>query len=52
MQLSANKTARYLIQNEYHQVELEHELLIIASTVSEERIHLMFGTVRFELNVA
>ncbi|MDE1339999.1 DNA helicase IV [Vibrio aestuarianus] len=38
MQLSANKTARYLIQNEYHQVELEHELLIIASTVSEERI--------------
>ncbi|CAH8238077.1 DNA helicase IV [Vibrio aestuarianus] len=38
MQLSANKTARYLIQNEYYQVELEHELLIIASTVSEERI--------------
>ncbi|MDE1264989.1 DNA helicase IV [Vibrio aestuarianus] len=38
MQLSANKTAQYLIQNEYHQVELEHELLIIASTVSEERI--------------
>ncbi|MBD1566397.1 DNA helicase IV [Vibrio sp. SA48] len=38
MQLSANKTAQYLIQNEYHQVELEHELLIIASKVSEERI--------------
>lgn len=38
MQLSANKTAQYLIQNEYHQVELEHELLIIASAVSEEHI--------------
>ncbi|USD43947.1 DNA helicase IV [Vibrio sp. SCSIO 43135] len=38
MQLSANKTAQYLIQNEYHQVNLEPALLILSSGISEEHI--------------
>ncbi|MHC6529056.1 DNA helicase IV [Vibrio proteolyticus] len=38
MQLSANKTAKYLIQNEYHQVELDSELIVLSSAMSEERI--------------
>ncbi len=38
MQLSANKTAKFLIQNEYHQVALEHDVLVISSERYEERI--------------
>lgn len=38
MQLSANKPAQFLIQDEYNQVELDQQRLIISSAVSEERI--------------
>lgn len=38
MQLSANKTAKFLIQNEYHQVALEQDVLVISSDRYEERI--------------
>jgi len=38
MQLIANKTAQFLIQNEYHQVSLETDFLILNSDRSEERI--------------
>lgn len=47
MQLSANKTAKYLIQNEYHHVELNNERIILSSGVSEEHIpfHVWNGKV-------
>ncbi|MBW3695694.1 DNA helicase IV [Vibrio sp. T187] len=38
MQLSANKTAQFFIQNEYHQVELDDQKLLLSSIGSEERI--------------
>ena len=38
MQLSANKTAKFFIQNEYHQVKLDHDVLVISSDRYEERI--------------
>ncbi|MGV2837662.1 DNA helicase IV [Vibrio cyclitrophicus] len=38
MQLSANKTAQFFIQNEYHQVELDGPRLLLSSMGSEERI--------------
>ncbi|MCG9677129.1 DNA helicase IV [Vibrio sp. Isolate24] len=38
MQLIANKTAQYLIQNEYHQVSLEPDFLVLSSKACEERI--------------
>lgn len=38
MQLSANKTAQFFIQNEYHQVELDGPRLLLSSVGSEERI--------------
>ncbi|MEZ9565308.1 DNA helicase IV [Vibrio artabrorum] len=38
MQLSANKTAQFFIQNEYHQVELDGPRLRLSSVGSEERI--------------
>lgn len=38
MQLTANKTAQFLIQNEYHQVQLESDYLVLSSDTSEERI--------------
>ncbi|WP_434763267.1 DNA helicase IV [Vibrio fortis] len=38
MQLSANKTAQFFIQNEYHQVELDGSRLLLSSVGSEERI--------------
>ncbi|ELM6623130.1 DNA helicase IV [Vibrio fluvialis] len=38
MQLSAKKTAQFFISNEYHQVELEDELVVLSSHLSEERI--------------
>lgn len=38
MQLSANKTAQFFIQNEYHQVELDEHKLLLSSIGSEERI--------------
>ncbi|MEF1172028.1 DNA helicase IV [Vibrio sinaloensis] len=38
MQLIANKTAQFLVQNEYHRVTLESDYLVLASERSEERI--------------
>jgi len=38
MQLNANKTAQFFIANEYYQVALEHEWLVLTSLSSEERI--------------
>ena len=38
MQLSANKTAQFFIQNEYHQVVLDGSHLLLSSVGSEERI--------------
>lgn len=38
MQLSAKKSAQFFISNEYHQVKLEEERLVISSHLSEERI--------------
>lgn len=38
MQLSANKTAQFFIQNEYYQVELDDNRLLLSSSGSEERI--------------
>ncbi len=38
MQLKANKTAKYFINDEYCQVELENEKLVISSAFVEERI--------------
>ncbi len=38
IQLRANKTAQFFIQNEYHQVELNGQRLLLSSIGSEERI--------------
>ncbi|MGF1756081.1 DNA helicase IV [Vibrio makurazakiensis] len=38
MQLCADKTAQFFIQNEYHQVELDEQKLLLSSIGSEERI--------------
>ncbi|MCK6263879.1 DNA helicase IV [Vibrio sp. ZSDE26] len=38
MQLTANKTAQYFVQTEYHHVELQSALLILSSQSSEEHI--------------
>ncbi|ADT88580.1 DNA helicase IV [Vibrio furnissii] len=38
MQLSAKKTAQFFISNEYHQVGLEDEWVVLSSHLSEERI--------------
>lgn len=38
MQLTANKTAKYFINDEYCQVELANEKLIVSSSLVEERI--------------
>ncbi|WP_227636641.1 hypothetical protein, partial [Klebsiella pneumoniae] len=38
MQLNANKTAQFFIANEYYQVQLEKEWLVLTSLSSEERI--------------
>ncbi|WP_260261895.1 DNA helicase IV [Vibrio intestinalis] len=38
MQLNANKTAKFFIQNEYHQVSLEEHHVVLSSEMSEERI--------------
>ncbi len=38
MQLSANKTAKFFIQNEYHQIEIASDSLILSSDTSEEHI--------------
>ncbi|MEZ9231637.1 DNA helicase IV [Vibrio amylolyticus] len=47
MQLCANKTAQYLIQTEYHQIELQPALLVLSSQSSEEHIpfHVWNGEV-------
>lgn len=49
MQLSANKTAKFLIQNEYHQVALDHDVLVISSERYEERIPFNVWNGRIEL---
>lgn len=48
MQLSANKTAQFFISNEYHQIELEKDILILSSQQTEERIpfHIWNGCVK------
>ncbi|WP_295891277.1 DNA helicase IV [uncultured Vibrio sp.] len=48
MQLSANKTAQYLMQTEYHQVELQPALLVLSSQSVEEHIpfHVWSGEVK------
>ena len=48
MQLSANKTAQFFISNEYHQIELDKEILILSSRQTEERIpfHIWNGCVK------
>ncbi|MBF9002995.1 DNA helicase IV [Vibrio nitrifigilis] len=48
MQLSANKTAQFFISDEYHQVSLEKELIVLSSHQTEERIpyHIWNGCVR------
>lgn len=38
MQLTANKTAQFLVQNEYHQVSLDSDFIILSSDRSEEHI--------------
>ncbi|NNN45030.1 MULTISPECIES: DNA helicase IV [unclassified Vibrio] len=38
MQLGASKTAQFFIANEYHQISLENERLVLTSLQSEERI--------------
>ncbi|WP_367989922.1 DNA helicase IV [Vibrio sp. NTOU-M3] len=38
MQLSATKTAQFLIQNEYYNVKLESDYIVLSSDFSEERI--------------
>ncbi|MGC9458350.1 DNA helicase IV, partial [Vibrio genomosp. F10 str. 9ZD137] len=47
MQLAASRTAQYLIQTEYHQVELQSTLLILSSQLEEEHIpfHVWNGEV-------
>ncbi|OLQ84856.1 DNA helicase IV [Vibrio ponticus] len=38
MQLIANKTAKFFIQNEYHHVSIDNDYLVLCSDTSEERI--------------
>lgn len=50
MQLSAKKTAKFLISNEYHQVALEDERVVLSSHLSEERIpfHVWNGQIKIK----
>jgi DNA helicase-4 len=50
MQLHANKTAKYFINDEYCQVALEGEKLIVSSTLVEERIpySVWDGTIKIQ----
>ncbi|MFA0413425.1 DNA helicase IV [Vibrio renipiscarius] len=38
MQLTANKTAKFFVQNEYHHVNIDGEYLVLSSEIWEERI--------------
>lgn len=53
MQLNANKTAQFFIANEYYQVQLEKEWLVLTSLSSEERIpfHVWNGEVQIRRGV-
>ena len=51
MQLSANKTAQFFIQNEYHQVELDGSRLLLSSVGSEERIPFTIWSGKIALGI-
>lgn len=49
MQLIANKTAKFFIQNEYHNVSLDSDYLVLCSDNREERIPFNIWNGRVEL---
>ncbi|EGU47788.1 DNA helicase IV [Vibrio ichthyoenteri ATCC 700023] len=49
MQLTANKTAKFFIQNEYHHVSLDNDFIVLSSENSEERIPFNVWSGRVEL---
>ena len=49
MQLIANKTAKFFIQNEYHNVTVDHDYLVLCSDNREERIPFNIWNGRIEL---
>ena len=49
MQLTATKTAQYLIQNEYNRVSLESDVIILSSKWFEE--HIPFSVWNGEVNL-
>ncbi|WP_162064090.1 DNA helicase IV [Vibrio taketomensis] len=49
MQLSANKTAKFFIQNEYHTIALDEHYLVLSSDQSEERIPFNIWNGRIDL---
>jgi len=49
MQLIANKTAKFFIQNEYHTVTVDHDYLVLCSDNREERIPFNIWNGRIEL---
>lgn len=49
MQLTANKTAKFFIQNEYHQVSLDDDFIVLRSERCEERIPFNIWSGRVEL---
>ena len=49
MQLTANKTAKFFIQNEYHHVSLDNDVIVLSSENCEERIPFNIWNGRVEL---
>lgn len=49
MQLTANKTAKFFIQNEYHHVSLDNDFIVLSSESCEERIPFNIWNGRVEL---
>lgn len=49
MQLTANKTAKFFIQNEYHHVSLDNDFIVLSSENCEERIPFNIWNGRVEL---
>ncbi|ODS04781.1 DNA helicase IV [Vibrio scophthalmi] len=49
MQLTANKTAKFFIQNEYHHVSLDNDCIVLSSENCEERIPFNIWNGRVEL---
>ncbi|GAK84033.1 DNA helicase IV [Vibrio ponticus] len=49
MQLTANKTAKFFIQNEYHNVSLDNDYLVLSSESREERIPFNIWSGRVDL---